>query len=179
MPCSCRWILDMFLFFYYLHSHLVGCVEAADGSCIAAGYTECCNSAETGGPCAGAPPVCYCDPSCKKYNDCCSDLDQICRDPAIGNYSNLRARGLNIIIIRGTTPNNRCPINIVVQSARNAVAWLVELIISFFSCVKLTSRTIQGNVAMMHFTSVPSRLTSRCHIISLMKTIVKLLKHLK
>ncbi len=58
-------------------------VEAL-GSCKAAGYTECCNVEETGTPCAGYPQDCFCDPSCKQFNDCCPDLDQICRDPALG-----------------------------------------------------------------------------------------------
>ena len=48
-----------------------------EGSCIDAGYTDCC----TADLCLGEPDGanCYCDESCLFYEDCCSDFYDICR----------------------------------------------------------------------------------------------------
>ena len=48
-------------------------------SCRAAGYTECCNQDEDVNSCEGRPlGICYCDPSCRQYDDCCEDIMEIC-----------------------------------------------------------------------------------------------------
>ena len=47
------------------------------GSCVEAGYTECCDSALQG-DCLAEPTYCLCDPSCRQFNDCCDDIDEIC-----------------------------------------------------------------------------------------------------
>ena len=44
------------------------------GSCVAAGYEECC----TEDSCLGEPQDCYCDADCFLFNDCCQDVDSIC-----------------------------------------------------------------------------------------------------
>jgi len=44
------------------------------GSCIAAGYDDCC----TLGACEGIPPNCMCDFYCFEFNDCCQDFFKIC-----------------------------------------------------------------------------------------------------
>lgn len=51
------------------------------GSCLEAGYTECCSDFI----CLGAPTSdCFCDPSCHAFGDCCYDIDETCpRDDAV------------------------------------------------------------------------------------------------
>ena len=45
------------------------------GSCIEAGYTECCADFL----CLGSPTFdCFCDPSCHAFGDCCYDIDESC-----------------------------------------------------------------------------------------------------
>ena len=45
------------------------------GSCLEAGYTECCSDFI----CLGSPTLdCFCDPSCHSFGDCCYDIDQSC-----------------------------------------------------------------------------------------------------
>ena len=50
--------------------------NVVEGSCIDAGYTNCCTS----GVCIGEPDVanCYCDDYCIGVGDCCSDFFDIC-----------------------------------------------------------------------------------------------------
>ena len=50
--------------------------NTVEGSCIDAGYTNCCTS----GVCIGEPDVanCYCDDYCIGFGDCCSDFFDIC-----------------------------------------------------------------------------------------------------
>ena len=58
------------------------------GSCIAAGYISCCDSeVDVVGNCAGDTGSCFCDPSCREYSDCCSDLDEICPQKGISSYN--------------------------------------------------------------------------------------------
>ena len=53
------------------------------GSCVNAGFDDCCVS----GFCAGTPPNCFCDYFCTFIGDCCSDIDQICTEREyIGRY---------------------------------------------------------------------------------------------
>jgi hypothetical protein len=52
------------------------------GSCVAAGYTDCCEDF----PCFGAPiPDCYCDSECTLFGDCCYDFDLVCDSPGAFN----------------------------------------------------------------------------------------------
>ena len=45
------------------------------GSCVAAGFTECCTDFD----CTGRPVAdCFCDSICFLFGDCCSDIDQTC-----------------------------------------------------------------------------------------------------
>ena len=46
----------------------------APGSCMEAGYQNCC----IGGYCAGSPPSCLCDTVCHQRGDCCPDINQTC-----------------------------------------------------------------------------------------------------
>ena len=56
--------------------------DSLPGSCVAAGYTSCCDS-DVVGNCAGDTGSCFCDPSCREFSDCCSDLDEICPQKGI------------------------------------------------------------------------------------------------
>jgi hypothetical protein len=47
------------------------------GSCVEAGFAECCDL-EVQGLCFAPPTFCLCDPSCREYGDCCEDIDEIC-----------------------------------------------------------------------------------------------------
>ena len=44
------------------------------GSCVAAGYTDCC----VGYSCTGHKHDCYCSQSCHIYSDCCHDINTTC-----------------------------------------------------------------------------------------------------
>ena len=59
------------------------------GSCVDAGYSDCC----AGGFCAGNPPNCFCDNTCGTFGDCCDDFDSICTvckyNIALYTYCNL------------------------------------------------------------------------------------------
>lgn len=44
------------------------------GSCMSAGYHNCCTS----GYCAGSPPTCSCDEDCYVRGDCCPDINATC-----------------------------------------------------------------------------------------------------
>ena len=47
------------------------------GSCLAAGFTECCRGESSS--CLGTPTLdCYCDRNCYSLGDCCDDIDEIC-----------------------------------------------------------------------------------------------------
>ena len=46
----------------------------APGSCIAAGYQDCC----TAGLCVGNPPTCSCDTDCYFLGTCCPDISATC-----------------------------------------------------------------------------------------------------
>ena len=48
------------------------------GSCVRAGFTECC----TNGTCEGLPRGCFCDRFCVSFWDCCDDVVEVCP----GNY---------------------------------------------------------------------------------------------
>ena len=61
----------------YLHHVSVLLQLCYAGSCIAAGYTDCCTDFSTG--CRGAPVAdCYCDSFCIFFGDCCYDFTQVC-----------------------------------------------------------------------------------------------------
>jgi hypothetical protein len=49
-----------------------------EGSCVAAGITECCDPV-VHGMCFAPPTYCLCDPSCREHSDCCEDIDEICQ----------------------------------------------------------------------------------------------------
>ena len=51
--------------------------SSLEGSCVSAGFTECCDL-EVDGACFAPPTYCLCDPSCREHDDCCSDIDEIC-----------------------------------------------------------------------------------------------------
>ena len=67
---------------WYTHSTMfavsLSVGSSLPGSCISAGYTTCCSSDDDVGLCAGDTGSCFCDPSCRDFNDCCYDLDEIC-----------------------------------------------------------------------------------------------------
>ena len=44
------------------------------GSCIGAGYSDCCQDSN----CLGDVGDCYCDEYCFSLNDCCTDTKDIC-----------------------------------------------------------------------------------------------------
>ena len=46
----------------------------AIGSCVDAGYQNCCIA----GYCAGSPPTCSCDLTCYLRGDCCPDANMTC-----------------------------------------------------------------------------------------------------
>ena len=54
--------------------------EIYAGSCIAAGYSSCCED----DVCLGDIGDCYCDEFCYNLGDCCTDLSDIC---LIGKYT--------------------------------------------------------------------------------------------
>ena len=45
------------------------------GSCVASGYTGCCEI----GFCGGYPANCFCDANCIFRGDCCNDINEICQ----------------------------------------------------------------------------------------------------
>ena len=47
------------------------------GSCVAAGYTDCCIFDFFGEECFVTD--CYCDDSCLFFDDCCYDFADICQ----------------------------------------------------------------------------------------------------
>ena len=55
---------------------------AGQGSCVAAGYFDCCHDAVFNGTVFSCQdPVggrCYCDFACHTFLDCCEDIDRIC-----------------------------------------------------------------------------------------------------
>ena len=48
-------------------------ITHASGSCVAAGFTECCFF-----DCLGFPSDCNCDDFCREVGDCCYDIDETC-----------------------------------------------------------------------------------------------------
>jgi len=49
--------------------------QPPEGSCVAAGFTSCCNTTPCG---VGSPPNrCFCDQTCFGFNDCCSDITEV------------------------------------------------------------------------------------------------------
>ena len=54
------------------------------GSCLAAGYSGCCNPSG-GASCKGVPDNCYCDAVCHLYGDCCYDADTVGCAPPTGS----------------------------------------------------------------------------------------------
>ena len=58
----------------YTGSQTVPNAHFLAGSCITAGYKDCCYY----GDCYGFPPTCYCDLKCYLSGDCCGDIKEIC-----------------------------------------------------------------------------------------------------
>ena len=57
------------------HSLVIPLTCIPTGSCVLAGYTECCNDSV----CLGQPVEdCYCDPTCHVFGDCCEDINATC-----------------------------------------------------------------------------------------------------
>ena len=52
-------------------------VYSGTGSCVAAGFENCCNLGNSPN-CYGNPPSCFCDHLCYDFGDCCSDIEQVC-----------------------------------------------------------------------------------------------------
>ena len=44
------------------------------GSCVSAGYRDCCMTSN----CRGEPNDCFCDNLCVLYGDCCADANTNC-----------------------------------------------------------------------------------------------------
>ena len=76
MSCSNPLLLESILSLplhthMYTHTH----THTHTGSCVAAGYTECCNDSN----CVGLPVEdCYCDTNCHLFGDCCADINNTC-----------------------------------------------------------------------------------------------------
>ena len=45
------------------------------GSCVEAGFTDCCDDSECG------VGECFCDITCYEFEDCCDDFEEICDRP--------------------------------------------------------------------------------------------------
>ena len=59
-----------------LHSMDVGIICSGTlGSCETAGFTSCCDSLQS--DCSNNG--CFCDPPCFVFNDCCDDVDKLCK----------------------------------------------------------------------------------------------------
>ena len=48
------------------------------GSCVDAGFEDCCNSDIDGSCIVNGFPSCFCDQMCYLFNDCCFDIAEIC-----------------------------------------------------------------------------------------------------
>ena len=67
---------------------------ASLGSCLEAGFTECCQDASQS--CTGSPTFdCYCDVNCHVFGDCCYDIEHIC--PA--SNGNLHSGNLKLNLV--------------------------------------------------------------------------------
>ena len=65
-------------------THYVSISVGDGGSCLDAGYTECCD----GGNCIGSEPFdCFCDQFCYFLDDCCSDISSTCSQRTWKNLS--------------------------------------------------------------------------------------------
>ena len=53
--------------------YVTHCTITTTGSCVAAGFTECCFT-----DCLGSPSDCSCDDFCRFVGDCCYDIDDTC-----------------------------------------------------------------------------------------------------
>jgi hypothetical protein len=62
------------------------------GSCVAAGYTECCENG-----CSSTD--CFCDDLCLIFDDCCYDYTDICQDPTSPEYDLVVANGNSILFV--------------------------------------------------------------------------------
>ncbi|XP_064398674.1 leishmanolysin-like peptidase isoform X2 [Halichondria panicea] len=51
--------------------------DTCPSTCMAAGRNNCCDSLVCRGKFSGLDP-CYCHPSCRRFGDCCDDMDIIC-----------------------------------------------------------------------------------------------------
>ena len=47
------------------------------GSCVAAGFSACCEDED----CRGSTQTCFCDELCHVVGDCCEDIDNTCPKP--------------------------------------------------------------------------------------------------
>ena len=48
------------------------------GSCVAAGFKNCCNSSADVSCSVIGSPSCFCDYVCYEFHDCCFDIPEIC-----------------------------------------------------------------------------------------------------
>ena len=60
-------------FWLHLILHIIHKKCPPPGSCVEAGFTECCFS-----DCLGFPSDCSCDDFCRQIGDCCYDIDETC-----------------------------------------------------------------------------------------------------
>ena len=76
VDCGSLSIRPAYFSILFLHNPVVGTLlpPTANGSCVDAGYQNCCIA----GYCAGSPPTCSCDISCHLLGTCCSDIDTTC-----------------------------------------------------------------------------------------------------
>lgn len=81
----------LFLVVYcsFVHVFERACCNTLPGSCIAAGHTTCCSNKAVEN-CAGDSAVCFCDPVCQEYQDCCADLGSICPEISASQHSSLK-----------------------------------------------------------------------------------------
>ena len=76
MFCSGNFFFDVPVFFSAACSAAPVPASSLVGSCVEAGFTDCCDPEQ--GPCYVLPTFCLCEPSCHLHNDCCDDINEIC-----------------------------------------------------------------------------------------------------
>ncbi|XP_064386333.1 uncharacterized protein LOC135334895 isoform X2 [Halichondria panicea] len=78
----------------YTHTH-TAVQRCSAQSCVAAGYTSCCNHNDDPNNCEGRPlGFCFCDPSCTEYGDCCDDLADVCNPAKDALYASLEPQAV-------------------------------------------------------------------------------------
>ena len=59
------------------------------GSCVDAGFTECCTEGECRAFAPNSSFFCFCDRLCFDFNDCCDDISQTNCTPKLNGKFNL------------------------------------------------------------------------------------------